>query len=51
MQSFINVHIECKRALPGANDLVQYGMLLHKMDKLKLPKVEWTALNFQQLVR
>ena len=48
MQSFINIHIECKRALPEQMILYKHSILLHKLYNNKLPEVEWTALNFQQ---
>ena len=48
-KSFINVHIECKHALPEQMILYKHAILLHKVYDVELPAVEWTALNFQQL--
>ena len=48
MQSFINVHIECKRAQPEQMMLYKHAILLHKLYNEKFPETDWLALNFQQ---
>ena len=50
MQSFINLHIECKRALPEQMILYKHAIMLHKMYNSELLEMEWIALNFQQLL-
>ena len=50
MQSFVNLHIECKRALPDQMILYKHAILLHKMYNNQLPETEWIALNFQQIL-
>ena len=50
MQSFVNIHYECNRALPEQMILYKHAILLHKMYNQKSPEIEWIALNFQQLL-
>ena len=50
MQSFINIHIECKRAPLEQIILNKHAILLRKLCNTELPKIEWIALNFQQLL-
>ena len=50
MQSFVNIHLECKLALPEQMIIYKHSILLHKLYNTELPEVEWTALNFQQLL-
>ena len=50
MQSFINLHIECKRALPEQMILYKHAIMLHKMYNSELPEMEWIVVNFQQLL-
>ena len=50
MQSFINIHTECNRALPEQMILYKHAILLHKTYNQKIPEIEWIALNFQQLL-
>ena len=50
MQSFVNLHIECKRALPDQMILYKHAILLQKMYNNQLPETEWIALNFQQIL-
>ena len=50
MQSFINIHTECKRALPEQMMTYKHSILLHKLYNTQLPETEWIALNFQQLL-
>ena len=47
MQSFINIHIKCNRALSEQAILYRHAIFVHKMYNLKIPEVEWIALNFQ----
>ena len=50
MQSFFNIHLECKCVLPEQMIVYKHSILLHKLYNTQLPEVEWTALNFQQLL-
>ena len=50
MQSFVNIHTECNRALPEQMILYKHAILLHKTYNQKIPEIEWIALNFQQLL-
>ena len=49
-KSFINIHEECKRALPEKMILYKHSIVLHKLYNFKQPEVEWTALNLQQIL-
>ena len=49
MQSFVNIHLECKRVLPEQMMFYKHSILLHKLYNYQFPQVEWIALNFQQL--
>ena len=48
MQSFIDVHKCCKRALPEQMVLHKHAIMLHKLYNENLPESDWLALNFQQ---
>ena len=50
MQSFIDIHTECKRALPEQMMIYKHSLLLHKLYNTQLPESEWIALNFQQII-
>ena len=50
MQSFVNIHLECKRALPEQMIVYKHALLLHKLYNKNSPETEWIALNFQQLL-
>ena len=50
MQSFISIHIECKRALPDQMMMYKHSIMLHKLYNTQLPETEWIALNFQQIL-
>ena len=48
MQSFIDVHKCCKRALPEQMVLHKHAIMLHKFYNENYPEMDWLALNFQQ---
>ena len=48
MQSFIDIHKSCKRALPEQMILYKHAILLYKLYNENLPETDWLALNFQQ---
>ena len=50
MESFINLHVKLKRALP--NQIMQYkhAILLHKLYNEQLPQADWIELNFNQVL-
>ena len=50
MQSFINIHTECKRALPEQMINYKHAILLHKLYNDESPEIEWIALNYQQIL-
>ena len=50
MESFVNIHQNCKRALP--NQMIEYKhlILLHKLYNEKSPVTDWLELNFNQVL-
>jgi hypothetical protein len=48
MQSFVDIHKSCKRALPEQMILYKHAILLYKLYNENLPETDWLALNFQQ---
>ena len=50
MESFINIHEECKCALQEQMILCEHAILLHKLYNQRSPETEWINLNFQQLL-
>ena len=48
MQSYVDVHIECKRAQPEQMMLYKHAIMLHKLYNENFPEMDWLALNFQQ---
>ena len=49
MQSFINIHRDCNQATPEKLSLFKHALLLFKLYNTNLPKLDWIALNFQQV--
>ena len=41
MQSFINVHTECERALPEQMMMYKHAKMLHKLYNEKCPEMDW----------
>ena len=50
MDSFINIHHECKKALPNQIMEYKHSILLYKIYNLQTPKLDWIDLNFNQLL-
>ena len=50
MQSFINIHIECKHGLLEQMILYKHAIYVHKLYNRELLDVEWTTLTFQLLL-
>ena len=50
MESYVNVHKSCERALP--NQLLEYkhAILLHNVYNNQIPKDDWVDLNFNQIL-
>ena len=48
MQSYVDVHKECKRAQPEQMMLYKHAIMLHKLYNVNFPEMDWLALNFQQ---
>ena len=48
MQSYVDVHKECKRAQPEQMMLYKHAIILHKLYNENSPEMDWLALNFQQ---
>ena len=48
MQSYVDVHKECKRAQPEQMMLYKHAIMLHKLYNENFPEMDWLALNFQQ---
>ena len=48
MQSFVNEHSECNRALPEEMMLYKHPIMLHELQNENFPEMDWLALNYQQ---
>ena len=48
MQSFLNIHLEAKRATPEKFMIYKHAILLYKLLNYKIPMTDWIDLNFQQ---
>ena len=50
MESFTNLHVKLKRALP--NQIMQYkhAILLHKLYNERMPNADWVEMNFNQII-
>ena len=48
MQSYINIHHSCQRALP--NQILEYkhSLILDKLYNTQIPLMDWIELNFNQ---
>ena len=50
MESFTNVHKNCKRALPIQIIEYKHAILLHKLYNDQIPVSDWVELNFNQIL-
>ena len=50
MESYINVHINCKRALPNQMMEFKHSVLLHKIFNTQQPVMDWVELTFNQAI-
>ena len=50
MESFINVHINCQRALPNQIMEFKHSILLYKIFNTHLPSLDWVELNFNHAI-
>ena len=41
MQSFVNIHIESKPALPEQMIIYKHAFLFHKLYNTEIPEIEW----------
>ena len=48
MQSFLNIHLEAKRATPEKFMIYKHAILLHKLYNTQSPNLEWVDLHFKQ---
>ena len=48
MQSIINIHHMCKRAIPHQVMEYQHSIILHKLYNNQIPTMDWVELNFHQ---
>ena len=48
MESFIDVHRNCKRSLPFQIMEYKHSILLHKVINNQIPSMDWVELNFYQ---
>ena len=48
MQSFVNIHKECKRAQQVQMIMYKHAILLHKLYNENCPEIDWLTLNLQQ---
>ena len=48
MESYINVHNNCKRALPNQMMEYKHSILLHKIFNNQQPVMDWIELTFNQ---
>ena len=47
MESFINIHVNAKRATPEIFLLYKHAILLHKLFNTQIPQMEWVDINFK----
>ena len=50
MESYINIHKSCKRALPSQLIEFKHAIMLHKLYNEQLPVADWVDLNFDQIL-
>ena len=50
MESYINIHKSCKRALPKQIIEYKHAILLHKLYNEKQPVTDWIKLNTNQIL-
>ena len=50
MESFVNVHKQCKRALPPRMIEYKHAILLHKLYNEHQPVSDWIELNMDQIL-
>ena len=50
MESYIDIHVSCKRSLPSQLMTFKHAILLHKLYNEKFPGVDWIELNFNQIL-
>ena len=50
MESFVNIHKNCKRALPNQIMEFKQTILLHKIFNTHQPSLDWVELNFNQTI-
>ena len=50
MESYINIHKSCKRALPSQLIEIKHAIMLHKLYNEQLPVADWIDLNFDQIL-
>ena len=50
MESFVNIHKNCKRALPSQIIEYKHAILLHKLYNEQMPVSDWVELNFNQVL-
>ena len=48
MESFINVHVNAKRATPEKFMIYKHAILLHKLFNTQTPQMEWVDIHFKQ---
>jgi hypothetical protein len=48
MESFLNIHLEAKRATPEKVMIYKHAILLHKLYNTQCPNLEWVDLHFKQ---
>ena len=50
MESFVNIHESCKRALPSKLIEFKHAVLLHKLYNEHLAVTDWIELNMNQIL-
>ena len=50
MESFVNLHKNCKIALPHQIILYKHAIFLHEFYNERTPNLEWIELNFNQIL-
>ena len=50
MESFVDVHKQCKRALPQQMIEYKHAILLHKLYNEHQPVTDWIELNIDQIL-
>ena len=48
MESFINIHVNAKRATPEKFMIYKHAILLHKLFNTQTPQMEWADIHFKQ---